>query len=63
MPARKHNIRLVNVRFTVDQYEALANACDAGPFRSLSELSRTAFRQRLGLAEADQTLPQNEEAV
>lgn len=50
MPVRKHKVRVVSVRFTQDEYEALTRACEAQESRSLSEFTRTAMKERLALA-------------
>lgn len=59
MPVREHKVRVVSVRFTQDEYDALTKACEAEQSRSLSEFTRAAMKERLALTQAVGNRAQN----
>ncbi len=52
MRLRRHKVRVVSVRFTQDEYDAITKACEAQDARSLSEFARTAMKEQLASREA-----------
>lgn len=52
MRLRRHKVRVVSVRFTQDEYDAITRACEAEEARSLSEFARTAMKEQLASREA-----------
>jgi hypothetical protein len=50
---RRHKVRVVSVRFTQDEYDAITKACEAAEARSLSEFARTAVKERLAFRDLE----------
>lgn len=56
MPMRQHKPRVVSVRLTEDEYDALRKVCEAEELQSLSEFTRTAMKEKLAFRGRDATL-------